>query len=230
MGAGGAPLGELGDHGAHRGMEAVHVGAGIAGGRHRHDRGIAGFGVLLKFNQDARHIVADGFGQAGGGHADQLRMILPDDVAQALLQIVAAAKDGAVLGEVGGRDVHRLAEMTDQVPAHIGGAALRTVHQGHRPADAAERQAGAERRAELAGVLRRGVDRLLLAAEARLQRRRAGGHNGDHGVPPRRAGAKRHTGLMQVACTSRAKFNMPTKPANATLRSWLWSQKPTPSL
>ena len=38
------------------------------------------------------------------------------------------------------------------------------------------------------------------------------------------------TGLQTEPRTSRAKFAMPRKPSSGSLRSWLWSQKATPSL
>src|ERR1035437_4496209 len=43
-------------------------------------------------------------------------------------------------------------------------------------------------------------------------------------------GTNCHTGLSTEAWTSRAKLSIPAKPASASLRSWLWSLNPIPSL
>ena len=47
--------------------------------------------------QQPRHVFADGFGQAGRGGADELRLILAGDLFSAGVQILAAAENRAVL-------------------------------------------------------------------------------------------------------------------------------------
>ena len=103
-----------------------------------------------------RHVLADGFRQAGRGRADELRLVLAGDVQRALREILAAAENRAFLVEVRRRDVNRFAEMADEIAADVGRAALRAVQKRDAALDAAKRQARAQRRAELAGVARGG--------------------------------------------------------------------------
>lgn len=53
----------------------------------------AGVEFILVFGDDHPHVVADGLGQAGGGHPDQLRGILSGDVLQPELEVGGAAVD-----------------------------------------------------------------------------------------------------------------------------------------
>ena len=102
--------------------------AGIARGVDVHqDRLTFGSGLALVFGEQHRHVVADGLGEAGGGDADYLGMVLGGDVFQAQLKVGTAAVDGILFPERGGGDIDRLVEMADNIAAHIGGAALRAV-------------------------------------------------------------------------------------------------------
>ena len=65
----------------HRGMKALHVGAGIAWRRDLDQPGGVGTAILLVvLGKEHRQVVADGLGKAGGGHADQLRSVFAGDV------------------------------------------------------------------------------------------------------------------------------------------------------
>ena len=112
----------------------------------------AGGCFLAELPHDPGHVVADGLGQAGGGHPDEPGAVFVHDVAQALLEVGAAAVDRLLFPQGGGGDVHGLPVMADDVAAHVSGAALGAVEERHRPLDAPEGQAGPQRLAELAGV------------------------------------------------------------------------------
>ena len=155
-----------------------------------------------------------------------LGMILRGDVLQAAAQILSAAEDGAGFAEAGGRDVHRLAEMADDVAAHVGRAALRSVQKRHRAFDSAQRQAGAQRRTELARVPGRDIVgrrcRLLKDVQARatlISALISAVVLALIAIAFRLRGVSFHTGLITVEYTSRAKFTMPANPARASLRS-----------
>ena len=138
-------------------MKAVHVRAAIARRRNMDDRRGGGVPCFSRRScMQLRHVLANGFGQAGGGGADELRLILAGDVQRALREILAAAENRALLVEVRRRDVNRFAEMADEIAADVSRAALRTVQKRDAALDAAKRQARAQRRAEFAGVARGG--------------------------------------------------------------------------
>ena len=100
-----------------------------------------------------RHVVADGFGQTGGGNADQVRMILGNDIVQRQLDVGPATEDRRLLAEIGAGDIDRFLIMADQITPDIGGAALRAVQQRHGAGNALENQGGPQRCAQFTGIL-----------------------------------------------------------------------------
>jgi len=219
---------ELAGQGGHGRVPAFHMGAGIARGGDVDDfRQGQGAELLAELGQKPGHVIPDGLGQAGGGHAHDRGPVLGHDVQDAFFEIRAAAEHGLLFPEGRGGDVHGLAEMADDVAAHVGGAALAAVQVGDGPLHALEGQGGAQRRAQLAGVGGGdvgGIAHDLSPATSRLSA------SARALAAASRRGTNRHTGLVAEAWTSLAKLSMPIKPSRASLRSWLWSQKPTPSL
>ena len=207
-----ALLGQAMDQGPDCGVEAFGVGPRVTRrGDVDHFRQMRTFDAELA--KEHFHVLSDGLGQAGRGDADQPRRVLPRHVLQPETEVLLSTEDRRRLAEVRRSDIQRFFEMADHVTANIGGTPLRSVQEGDRSLDAPERQAGAQGRAELAGVARGG------------ERRRFGGGAGNHFL-----GTSFHTGDITELCTSRAKLTIPRKPARASLRSWLWSQNPIPNL
>ena len=141
----------------HGGMKTIHVSAAITGRGHAHHKEVA---FLAEFAQQQPYILANGLRQTGGRDSDQFRVVLARHVVQAMVQVVASAEHGGGFAEAGNGDVDRLAKMRNQVAANVGGAALRSVQKGHRARYAAQRQTGAQGRAQLAGIAR-GCERFL---------------------------------------------------------------------
>ena len=110
--------------------------------------------------QQQSHIFADGLRQAGSRNPDQLRVVLPRHVVQAMVQVVASAEHRGGFAEAGNGDIDRFAKMRNQVAANVGGTALGSVQKGHGACYAAQGQTGAQGRAQLAGIAR-GCEGLL---------------------------------------------------------------------
>jgi len=79
----------------------------------------------------AVHVVALGFGQAGGGDADDLRLGAVPDIQDGLLDVVHAAEDGGRLVHGGGLERNVFPEMAHEQHQAEGGAALRAVQCRH---------------------------------------------------------------------------------------------------
>jgi len=121
-------------HRLHRHVEALHVGAAVAGGGDRDDRGrFSPIQLPAKLLNQTRHVVADGLGETGGSHPDEAGPILVHDVLEAGFEVGPAAIDGVLLPQGRRRNVDGLPEMADDIAPHIGGATLGAVEKGHRP-------------------------------------------------------------------------------------------------
>jgi hypothetical protein len=72
-------------------------------------RQVACLGAVLA--EQHRHVFAHRLGKAGRGNADEGGAILAADVVERGVEVFAPAEDGGVFGEIGGSDVHRLAEV-----------------------------------------------------------------------------------------------------------------------
>ena len=87
----------------------------------------------LQVMQQARHVFADGFGQAGRGSADRVAAdIGASRSAQPCWKIVAAAENRALLVKFDAAMSIGSLKMADDVAAHVGRAALRTVQKRQR--------------------------------------------------------------------------------------------------
>ena len=85
-----AVLGQLVHHRLHRHVEALHVGAAVAGSGDGDDlRRFRVLQFLAKLPHYHGHIVADGLGETGGGHPDEPGPILVHDVLEALFKVRA---------------------------------------------------------------------------------------------------------------------------------------------
>ena len=167
--------------------------------------------------QQPVHVLADRLGQTGGRNSNQRRMILRGHVVQPLPQVRPSAENRTSLAEARSRNIHRLAEMADDVAPHIGGAALRSMQKRQRSGDPAHHQRRPQRSTGLAWVARGNPVRSCRA----LRRTGRRAHFTTSSALPRLRGVSRHTGLITLLYTSRAKFTMPSNPASASLRSWL---------
>ncbi len=108
--------------------------------------------LFLRRLDEGVQVVADDFRHAGGGDGDHLRLVHIVGVGQAVDHIVEAAEHRRVFGHRGGDAGGRLLEVTREVRAVIGDAALRAVHEGNRALEADGREDGAERLAGLGRV------------------------------------------------------------------------------
>ena len=97
-------------------------------------------------------VVADRFREARRGDPDQLGSILTNHVLQPLVENLPAAVHGRRFAEIGGRDIHRLPEVANQVAPDVCRATLRAVEQGDCSLDAPKDKAGTQRRANVAGI------------------------------------------------------------------------------
>ncbi len=134
-------------------VKSIDVRAAIARGRDMHDRRQVRDGTAA-IQKQRRHVLADCLAQAGRGHADEGGLVLTRDVLESCVQILRSAENRRVLVEIRRRDVHRLAEVADEIAPDVGRAALRAMEEGNRPLDAAKDEARTERRAEFTGIAR----------------------------------------------------------------------------
>ena len=94
-------------------------------------------------------VVADHLGHAGGRDRNHLRRVKRVGVGETVDHIVEAAEHSSILGHRGRHRRGRLLEMTRQMRAVIGDAALRAVHERHRLLEASGREHRAQRLARL---------------------------------------------------------------------------------
>jgi hypothetical protein len=167
------------------------------------------------------HVVADRLGKARRGDPDRGRSVLALDVREGLDEAFPPAENGGRLGEVLRGDVHRLAEVADNVAPHVGRTALRAVNEGDAAFDPAKCDARAERRAELARIPADAVERpdgaITISLWIASSRARTGGRE-----TPNRARRRR----VHLA----REINHPLESASGIFRSWLWSQNAIPIL
>ena len=154
---GGGRLRESVHSGAHSRMEAFHVGARIAWRGHGHQMGQiagcrSGSAFLPEFINDHRDVIADGFGETGGGNADDLGLIFLDDILDTLLQIRAAAVNGMLFPERRRSDVDGFAKVADDIAPHVGGAPLGAMEKRDGAFDALKGQGRSQRCAQLARI------------------------------------------------------------------------------
>src|SRR5208282_2192030 len=141
------------DHCPDSGMKSLGVGVTVAGSRDVNELGKhAVRPITAKLLDVEVDVIADRFREASRGNPDQLGSILADHVLQPLVENLPAAVHGRRFAEIGGRDIHRLAKVADQVAPYVRRATLRAVEQGDGPLDAPEDKAGAQRRADVAGI------------------------------------------------------------------------------
>ena len=96
---------------------------------------------LLGVVDERVQVVTDDFGDASGRHGDHLGAVEGLGVGQAFMDVLLAAEHRRVFGHRVGDDGDRLLEVTVEVGAEVGDAALRTVdvHQGLVEAQRAQR-------------------------------------------------------------------------------------------
>ena len=109
-------------------------------------------------------IVADDFRHAGRGNRDHLRLIHIVGVGEAVDHIVEAAEHRRVFGHRGGDAGGRLLEVTREVRAIIGDAALAAMDEGNRALKSDRRENRAERLTSLRRIDGQGLASEILFA------------------------------------------------------------------
>ncbi|MCY1414954.1 hypothetical protein D9M71_304200 [compost metagenome] len=107
---------------------------------------------LLRVVNEGVEVVTDDLGHAGGGHGDHVGLVGRLAVLQTVLHVLLAAEHRRVFGHRVGYAGHRLTEVTVEVGAEIGHAALRAVHVGHGLFEAQRAEHRAQRLAGLGRV------------------------------------------------------------------------------
>ena len=143
-------------HMAHNGVQGAKkslvLRAAVAGRRNGNDGGRHFRVFVLELLDDGGHILADGFGQAGGGNADHLGVVQLDEVFKPLEQVLGAAEYRAFFRKRRRGDIYRLIVVGCHVPPNIGAASLRTVQNAHALADAVKGAYRTHGHAHLAGI------------------------------------------------------------------------------
>ena len=91
----------LAHHGVQCAEKAFVLRTAVAGRGHGYDGGLHVRVAFVKIPDDGGHVLANGFGQAGGGYADDLRLIQPDEVFQPLDEVFCAAEHRALFSQGG---------------------------------------------------------------------------------------------------------------------------------
>ena len=129
-------LRQAGDDRLHGSRIAFLQRPAVIRGRGPDDRDGIMFRVFLAELLDgAADIIAHGLGQAGGHHPDHPGIELLDHPADALLQVLPAAEDGAVLAHGGGIQGDGLLVVPRQLQADEGRAPLGAVQQPEHVVD-----------------------------------------------------------------------------------------------
>ena len=95
---------------------------------------------LLGVVDEGVQVVTDDLGDAGGGDRDHLRLVEGLGVVQAVDHVLLAAEHRCIFGHRVGDAGDRLLEVTVEVGAEVGDAALRTVDVGQGLVEAQEAQ------------------------------------------------------------------------------------------
>ncbi len=144
-------------------VPAGHVAADEARGVRVGDRVVLrDMAFLLRVVDEGVEVIADDLGHTGRGDRDHVRLVQRLGVFQAVEHVLLAAENGRVFRHGVGNASDRLLEVTVEVGAEVGHAALRAVHVGQRLFEAE----GAQHRAErLAGLRRVDGERFALEVE-----------------------------------------------------------------
>ena len=108
--------------------------------------------LLLGVLDEGVQVITNHLSHASRRHGDHVGLVEVVGVGQAVNHVVQATEHGCVFGHRGRHARGRLLEVTREVRAVVGDAALRTVHEGHGLGEAVGHEDGTQRLAGLGGV------------------------------------------------------------------------------